>query len=564
MKKNLMHVFNMTSLMLPNAHSRETLRQILMKTNCKPVLRVICAFAITAAATVTGQPVITNQPQSLTNIAGTTSTFFVGVDGALPLDFQWWYSGNGLTYPLASATNASLTLSNVQAFSSAGSYWAVVTNLQGGVTSTVATLTVLTPPRIVLQPTNQTASLFADVPFSVLAVGDQTLNYQWRLNGADLAGTTNSTLTVTNIQRGDAGNYDVVITNSSGSVTSKVATLTITVFNSIFCFGFSWTDTQGLGVNGGPDFAYNNPLYWHNRASNGPMWPEYLSTNLALAYKPANNYARGGASPQDILNQVVNYPVPAKPQLSLYCFWRGKPDATLRTATNQAALDRLLQASILINSNSVNRLYAKGARVILFQHGIADIYDFSGLTTDPVLNSLCLSNASDYSARFKIQFSNAMAAYTRARPDLRLLFFDGSSRFDDILNDPIRFGFTNITVSALSDTNLVDKSFTGPGAQYLDWDDAHATTKLHSLMAEWNLDVLTNTVLETLEATTANGSLGIQMNHLQIGRDYTLQNSIDLKTWTDVETFTPSAGTNRWSGSPGNDPAGYFRLNWQR
>src|SRR5262249_44727237 len=198
--------------------------------------------------------------------------------------------------------------------------------------------------------------------------------------------------------------------------------------------------------------------YWHNHACNGPMWPEYLSTNLGMTYVAANNYALCGATPQDILNQVINYPAPAKPQLSLYCFWRGKPDVTLSTATNQAALDRLLQASIPINSNSIDRLYTKGAKVILFQHGIGDIYDFSGLTTNPVLNSLCLSNASDYSARFKVQFSIAMAGYTEARPDLRLLFFDGASKWNEILNDPIRFGFTNTTVSALNDPNLVDKS----------------------------------------------------------------------------------------------------------
>ena len=45
--------------------------------------------------------------------------------------------------------------------------------------------------------------------------------------------------------------------------------------------------------------------------------------------------------------------------------------------------------------------------------------------------------------------SNAMAGYTDARPDLRLLFFDGVSKWNEILNDPIRFGFTNITDSAL-------------------------------------------------------------------------------------------------------------------
>jgi phospholipase/lecithinase/hemolysin len=512
-----------------------------------------------ALAKAQAQPIITSQPQSETNLAGATASFSVSAQGTSLLAYQWFFNS---LFALAGATNGDLTLTNVQS-SNSGGYSVIITNVEGAVTSVVATLTVLTPPRVTKQPINQTASLFADATFRVTAAGDAPLTYQWRFNDADLIGMTNLFLTVTNVQRTNAGIYKVVITNLSGSATSQATSLTITPFNSLYCFGFSWTDTQGLGVNGAPDGFNHNPLYWHNRASNGPMWPEYLSTNLGLAYNPANNYARGGASPQDILNQVINYPAPAKPQLSLYCFWRGKPDVTLSTATNQAALDQLLQASILINSNSVNRLYTKGAKVILFQHGIGDIYDFSGLTTNPVLNNVCLSNASDYSARFKVQFSNTMAGYTAARPDLRLLFFDGAPKWNEILNDPVRFGFTNTTVSALSDTNLVDKSFTGPGALYLNWDDGHATTKAHSLMAQWNLDILTNTILETLEATITNGPPTLRMNHLQIGRDYTLQTSVDLSRWHDVQTYTAAGGTNQWTAASVSATPVFYRLKWQ-
>src|SRR5262245_12287065 len=85
-----------------------------------------------------------------------------------------------------------------------------------------------------------------------------------------------------------------------------------------------------------------------------------------------------------------------------------------------------------------------------------------------LLNSVFLANASDYSARLRVHFSNAMAGYIEARPYLRLLFFDGASKWNEILNDPIRFGFTNTTGSAVDD--LADKSFTGPGALYLHWD----------------------------------------------------------------------------------------------
>ena len=48
-------------------------------------------------------------------------------------------------------------------------------------------------------------------------------------NGVAITGATNATLTLTNVQIADAGNYSVVATNSAGSVTAaSVATLTVT------------------------------------------------------------------------------------------------------------------------------------------------------------------------------------------------------------------------------------------------------------------------------------------------------------------------------------------------
>ena len=53
-----------------------------------------------------------------------------------------------------------------------------------------------------------------------------------------------------------------------------------------------------------------------------------------------------------------------------------------------------------------------------------------------------------------------------------------------------------------------------------------------------------------VEAIIVGGLSSIQMNHLQIGRDYTLQKSGDLTNWQEVASFTASAGT--WLNTGGN------------
>jgi hypothetical protein len=53
--------------------------------------------------------------------------------------------------------------------------------------------------------------------------------YQWNKNGLPVSGATSQTLVLTNLQTSDAALYSVVITNSSGSVTSAPANLSVSV-----------------------------------------------------------------------------------------------------------------------------------------------------------------------------------------------------------------------------------------------------------------------------------------------------------------------------------------------
>jgi Concanavalin A-like lectin/glucanases superfamily/Immunoglobulin I-set domain/PQQ-like domain len=91
------------------------------------------------------------------------------------------------------------------------------------------------PPVIAVQPTNAAVLAGANASFSVNASGTPPYGYQWQFNGANLSdggqfsGTGTATLSISGVQGANMGGYAVVVTNSAGSVTSAVASLTVVI-----------------------------------------------------------------------------------------------------------------------------------------------------------------------------------------------------------------------------------------------------------------------------------------------------------------------------------------------
>jgi hypothetical protein len=81
--------------------------------------------------------------------------------------------------------------------------------------------------KVFQQPANQATTVGGTANFSVTAGGTPPLSYQWSFNGMNISGATNITLTLTNVQLSQAGNYAVVVTNQYGSVTSSNAVLAV-------------------------------------------------------------------------------------------------------------------------------------------------------------------------------------------------------------------------------------------------------------------------------------------------------------------------------------------------
>jgi hypothetical protein len=170
-----------------------------------------------------------------TNYNSTNVVLTVTAAGTPNLEYQWWYTDNSTTTNTigTTSTNSSLTLTNVTPLTN-GDYYVVVTNLYGTITSSNCLLTVNEKPLVQSQPTNTAELETSNAVFTVTASGTAPLTYQWLFNRTNtLAGDTNATLTLTNLQVSESGSYSVVVSNAFGTVTSTNAILNVLAWPAI-------------------------------------------------------------------------------------------------------------------------------------------------------------------------------------------------------------------------------------------------------------------------------------------------------------------------------------------
>jgi len=197
-------------------------------------LNWIGAAASAGSAYIAGgtPPTITAQPQSVTAVAGRSASFSVSVSGTGPFSYRWRFNG---TNPAGSGPV--LTLPNVQS-TQAGSYSVIVFNSAGSVVSASAQLSVVFPPSIIQQPLSRSVFIKPDpraanlpdgtnVTFTVGASsGNPGLGYQWFFNSIPIPGATAASLTITNVQLANEGDYSCAVADSVDLVMTTSARLT--------------------------------------------------------------------------------------------------------------------------------------------------------------------------------------------------------------------------------------------------------------------------------------------------------------------------------------------------
>ena len=147
---------------------------------------------------------------------------------------------------------------------------ATATNPTTGTVRYYIPVGVATPPTIVTQPgpAYQALNAGSTAVYSVTSSGASS--FQWYKEGASVLGATSATLTRSNLQSVDAGNYHVVLSNGAGATTSNGVTLVVNAVPTINTQPVSAMVTIGqsvtftVGASGAGGLTYQ----WRKNGSN--------------------------------------------------------------------------------------------------------------------------------------------------------------------------------------------------------------------------------------------------------------------------------------------------------
>ena len=182
-------------------------------------------------------PAFELQPLNFVGAVGSTMTLQAGAISSPAPTYQWQKSADDITgWTDLAGENSALLEIPAAPYSANGFYRVIATNANGSATSDSALVDLFFPsPTIQVQPASLAAEQGTTAEISVIASGLGTLTYQWFKDANPIPSATTATLTLSNVQESDEGNYMVTVTDDAGtaeslpeaSTDSAVATLQV-------------------------------------------------------------------------------------------------------------------------------------------------------------------------------------------------------------------------------------------------------------------------------------------------------------------------------------------------
>ncbi len=257
-------------------------------------------------------------PVTISQVVTSGAGFAVG-GVALPITLN---ASNSATFTATFAPTAPGSVSGKVSFSS--------TQLNSTFSVQLSGTGAAVAPAITVQPVSQSILTGQTASFSVAAIGTPPLNYQWQSNGSPISGATASAYTTppeTTLASG--AQFTVVVSNSTGSITSTAATLTVTtsplapsittqpanqtifagqtatfsiIANGTSPLSYQW-QKNGIGISGANSASYTTPA--ETTSNNGALFSVIVSNSAGTF---TSNNATLTVNPDPVAPSITSQP----------------------------------------------------------------------------------------------------------------------------------------------------------------------------------------------------------------------------------------------------------------
>jgi phospholipase/lecithinase/hemolysin len=261
-------------------------------------------------------------------------------------------------------------------------------------------------------------------------------------------------------------------------------------YTALFAFGDSLSDAGNAFILS--EGTTPGSPYVGGHFSNGPTWVEDLSQELGLGtLKPSlaggTDFAIGGATTADLGLEVgsfeayalLNSLTPATLNGALFTLDIGADDILGVLSESSAAADAAITAAANTAAAEVKTLYTDGARSLLYyevpQLGLTPDVEAMGAGAETLADSLA--------QLFNSTLLSALAPLETSAVPLKVFTLDTYDLLGDVVSDPQRYGFTNVTEPCIDSSTCLSDS---PSTQdtYLFFDGLHPTEGGHLLAAD--------------------------------------------------------------------------------
>ena len=294
-------------------------------------------------------------------------------------------------------------------------------------------------------------------------------------------------------------------------------------YDEIYVFGDSLSDTGNV-FNVTKGAIPPSQTYFNGRFSNGPVWVEYLASDLGLTFNPKTNFAYGGATTgfknigisslpglQQQINSFTSAKLYANPN-ALYIIWAGVNDyldyffVTIPDST--PPVTQVITQAVYNLSASLTSLAAVGAKNIMVVN-LPDLGKFPVIGNNNQVSTLMSTSINIHNSSLTA-YLNFLSQ--QLSPDINIIPLDVNSLVNRIIADPGEFGFTNVTESCVGNLSVVRINIPPQRVactpdKFLFWDQVHPTTATHQLIGELAFSVLKPASVP--EPSTVLGLLGL-------------------------------------------------------